>query len=128
MEDRLVKLLDMLISTLEKGGDLIGTHVPAFFKEILEYEFMYSAIFTGFFGFLFVLCLLIWLVSAVKGLPKILSDESMSTSIWMLVFSSLGLFVIGLVIQSYAKDVIKIKMAPRVYTLEYLRDFKAGKR
>jgi hypothetical protein len=127
MSQKLEKLLDMLINTLEKGGDLIGEHVPKFFEEILAYEFMYSAIFSGFFGFLFLLCLLLWVVCAIKGIPDILRNEECTNSMGFLFLYSIGLFFISFVIQAHMKDVIKIKIAPRVYTLEYLRDFKAGR-
>jgi hypothetical protein len=123
MENKVEKLLDMLIDALEKGGDLIGENAPKFFTEILEYEYMYSAIFSCFFGFLFLLFLgmtVYFIIAVIKRGDK--AEHSLP-----LVGYSMGLLIIGMIIQAHVKDVIKIKMAPRVYTIEYLRDFKTGR-
>lgn len=118
MDDKLGKLLDMLVLGLEKGAGLLQEELPKLAHEILEYNFytnLLSAIVFVFIGIVIV-------VAVIYALRN-LCDDGFDYGFTGLIGSLFITVVLGTAVVKI-NNIIKIKVAPRVYIIDYIRTIR----
>lgn len=112
MNEKLEKLLDLLIAGIEKGTDLAQTELPKLAEEILKYEAWSHSM-------LMWVCVGITIV-AVFILIIFLLAEDFDAVIFAFVFSCIAT---ACAVSQYS-EIKKIEMAPKYYLLEKIRNTK----
>ncbi len=120
MNEKLEKLLDMFVTGLQKGAGLMQEELPKLAHEILEYAF-YSELVK------LILCsiILILTISTAIYLVKFKLKDDRDGYYWgFLVALILPLIISSVNVFTKTDNVIKIKVAPRVYLIDYIRTIK----
>lgn len=105
--ESLVTILDYIKTGVEKGAELTAEQLPLIAKEIISYAIIGNLFETAF---LFLLSILVWYLAQI-------------ISVWFYC----GEIVCLAMIYSDLENVLKARFAPRVYLLEYAREFLKNK-
>lgn len=126
LENKSIELLNWLETAIKATADFSAQQVPLFIQELLAYNFVISLIWF-IIGILLILAGAYALYSVVYGkLAKLDWTNTRDGFIFSKGILALVMVVIGVSagapIACDNTDWIKIKLAPRVYLMEYARD------
>ena len=119
MDKKLEKLLDLLINGIEKGGELASTEIPKIMEEIITFGFW-----TEIWGLvLSLLIILLTIIPTVILLFKGVRDDDTEKFLLGTVVG-IGLSLACICAYNTGYRVLKIKLAPKIYMIEYVRGLK----
>jgi hypothetical protein len=119
-EEKLLGMLEWVEGVTKSGGEFLSEQTPLYIQELLHYHFWTSAVIWGFAGLT-----LIPIIFGVMKVKKMFDDnEEDYRVIWFLVF------IVYLITTPptlyHNSDWIKIKLAPRVYVVDYVTEKLKG--
>jgi hypothetical protein len=116
LENKLLDILNWVDGTTKPSVDFIVEQTPLFIQELLTYNFYFSL--TLFIlSFLGAVGSILALYKIIKYLSKTNNAELFPPLVILLILP----FTISIIGISHNLDWFKIKMAPRVYVVDYLR-------
>jgi hypothetical protein len=120
VEEKLDKILNFVEQTATKAGDFVVEQTPLFVQELLAWNFTIDLIWfvIGVVSLLIIPLVLFLAVKATKTDP-VNSENYFGVAA---VISAVCLSV-GIPLATTNLDWIKIKIAPRVWLVEYTKDF-----
>lgn len=113
------KLLDKIVEYAGQTEAFVKDQVPDYIQQLLEFEFMWGVVAMSAALFFFLWGVFIVIV-CMFGDKKI-NDEACSFAL-LYTLGSTALLIICVL--SYGKDVVKIKYAPKVYIMDYVKDLR----
>lgn len=123
IKKRLLSSLDVLQKGIEGVWDFSKQEIPEVIKEFLTYNF-YSRLFWGIFWTLVTLAISYGFYRVSKGFLKSARDDEEKTMAVVVPLIMCILFCICPVYKTFSNmdDALKIKLAPRVFLLEQVKD------
>jgi hypothetical protein len=116
LETKSLELLQWLEQAIKSTADFTAEQIPLFIQELLRYNFVMSL--SWFIcGLLLFIITLYFTYRVIKWL-SIGDNWEMSPALFFVV--AFMIFPIGLMVNN--TDWIKIKLAPRVYLMEYIKE------
>jgi hypothetical protein len=120
-EEKLLGMLEWVESAAKSGTEFLSEQTPLYIQELLYYYFWTSAAVWIFMGLL-----LIPMIYGVKQIYNMFNEgkEDDIRCVWFFVIISYLIF--SPIVLYNNSDWIKIKLAPRVYVVDYVTE-KLGK-
>ena len=118
MESKLEKLMDLLINGIEKGTELASGELPKLMEEILQYEFYSSLTFLSLNLFILIVIPILAFLYHKKH------SEDLGDGIMISLIASFILISPLIVVLKNTDNLIKIKVAPKVFVIDYIREKK----
>lgn len=108
LEKKSVELLGWLEQAIKSGADFASTQTPLYIQELLQYNFTVSLIWFIIFLVLAIICAVLFIL----GVRNPREDGRVPVGL-------IG-FVVFIIMTFCSCDWIKIKVAPRVYIMDYI--------
>ncbi len=119
LESKMLETLQWVEQSIKTTSDFASEQVPLYIQELLVYNFWMSL--TWFIvGIIMIISLIPLVRIFIKEIRKPILNQNLGVAMPCL-FGSLGLMAGGIVMIAENTDWIKIKLAPRVYIVDYLR-------
>jgi hypothetical protein len=117
LQTKLTSILDWVETATTNGANFVAEQTPLYITELLTYNFWMSLISFSMFTTV-ILCSVVALIYTIKYFNK--------NNVWYEEFSpAIMFFILPLFFGGWGMkentDWIKIKLAPRVYIVDYLR-------
>lgn len=120
IEEKVEKMLDLMITGIEKGSEFVSTESIKFMEELLTYSLFTSYVGLFISTILFLLCLVVLVVNIYRIFTVSCRSKNNDSQCAAAVFG-IGLCLIGVFAYISLDNIIKIKVAPRVYAVEYIK-------
>lgn len=120
MNDKLEKVLDLIIKGIENGSELVNSQGSEVFKEIINLGFYSSLTYVVIFGFLMIISLATVGYSGYRCMESDMHSEC--ERMFEFLASCVGLLIISCIFCHQASDLIKVSVAPKVYAIEQVRE------
>jgi uncharacterized membrane protein SpoIIM required for sporulation len=116
LETKTLELMTWLEQVIKTTADFTAEQVPLFIQELLTYNFYMSL---GWFvmGLLIIITTIISTYKFIKWMNRTHNWDAFP----VLTLSFISI-IVGIVMSADHLDWIKIKLAPRVYLMEYVKD------
>lgn len=119
LESKMLETLQWVEQSIKTTSDFASEQVPLYIQELLVYNFWMSLA-----GFIIGIIFIIAIIPTAKVFTKESKKGILEQDSIKLFGSSIGSFLflaVGMVLTIENTDWIKIKLAPRVYIVDYLR-------
>lgn len=127
MQKQLGKILELMIAGLEKAGEMASKELPGLLHDYLAYYVIDAAPIKSVLFLLFVVALVVfikkpWLFVYGKAKEESIPELPVMVSVIVGVFICIAFFFsVGNIVES-SKEIASIKVAPRAYLIEKLRN------
>lgn len=115
-QELLDKLLTDLLSIVEKGTTLVAEQLPLIAQELLQYRLCIAIVGVGIGLLFFILAALVF--SKTKNVRC--TDTKVGITIGAIILAVVG----ASIVLANGTTAIKIKIAPRLYVIDYLRHIR----
>lgn len=119
-EEILGKFFEKMLMYVNKGEVFLGAEIPKYIEEILTYNF-----YVGILGL--ILSVVIFSVFLIVAIKLYNAKRKDFDTFGTILYSCLVIFLLGIPFSFGVRDLdnaIKIKVAPRVFIIDYLKNSK----